>query len=184
MQAVSRMPAPRRKPKAEYIVGTIAEVAEFFGVGTSAVNAWRRDANPMPGTPGRFDLAEIAKWKDGRGRQASGLREVLIAADVRLKTAQAEQKEFDLRKETGQFVELAAVELWAAQTFITLRECLMSLPDVIATSAPAEIRTLAREEADRIVRATLTTARRRLDMQSLESELSDEPNNEERNDPE
>ena len=45
------------------IVSTLREVAEFFGVQEQTCRAWRMRADPMPGSPGRWDLSKITHWR-------------------------------------------------------------------------------------------------------------------------
>jgi phage terminase Nu1 subunit (DNA packaging protein) len=160
----------RRKTKVSYVVGTIAEVAEFFALSNAAVNAWRRDANPMPGSPGRFDLSKIAQWRDARRKEGGGVSEELKQADIRLKTAQARAKEMENSVNEGELVPLADVELFVATALIECRVVVMSIPEAIATSAPPELRDHARTEADRTCRAALTSLKRRLELAQLEQQ--------------
>ena len=46
-----------------YTVKTLGEVAAFFGCALQTVKQWRTGPDPMPGRPGAFDLAEIARWR-------------------------------------------------------------------------------------------------------------------------
>ena len=171
MAATKGIPRPTRAAKQSFRVATLLEVGEFFGVGIDAVNRWRGQG--MPGRLGRWDLGAIARWDRAKRRDGGGSDE-MRAADLRLKQLTVESREFELQRERGLVVDRADVELWAAQIFVTLRECLSVIPESIATSAPAEIRALAREEADRVVRAALTMTRRRLEVESLDSERTDE----------
>ena len=127
--AAARKVHRRSKERPSFVVATLAEVAEFFGVGINAVNDWRGQPEPMPGVNGCYDLSEIVKWKLGRGRQTSGLREELTAADIRLKTAQARAKELDNDIAAGELVERRNVELWLATACIEFREMVMALPE-------------------------------------------------------
>ncbi len=45
------------------IVSTLGEVAAFFGVQEQTCPAWRMRADPLPGEPGVWDLAEITRWR-------------------------------------------------------------------------------------------------------------------------
>lgn len=161
---------PRLRQEAKsYIVATLGEVAEFFGVGLSAVNDWRADSEPMPGSQGAWDLAAIAKWKLGRGRKTGGLSDELKAAEIRLKTAQAKAKEIENDISSGELLDRGDVERTFAEALILLREVVMSIPEVIAVSAPPEVRDIARQEADLKCRAGLTAARQILESQQSQS---------------
>lgn len=173
MAALKGEPRPTRKPKKSYEVSTLAEVAEFFGLTVQAIHQWRANGE-MPGCQGHWDLSAIAAWKVGKGREGSGLTEEQKLADIRLKTAQADAKELENAQTRGGLVDLGDVERWAAAALIELRETVMALPEMIATSAPPEIREFAREETDRHCRAVLLTFQRRLDTDVVEPDEVDE----------
>ena len=46
-----------------YVASTLGEVAAFFGVQEQTCRAWRMRADPLPGEPGVWDLAEITRWR-------------------------------------------------------------------------------------------------------------------------
>lgn len=159
----STIERPKRKTNAAYRVKTVAEVAEFFGVTVAAVNKWAADVDPMPGRKGAYNLSTIAKWKVRRGTGRSAVSDELNAVDLRLRKSQAEAKELENSRERGELVELQAVDLWAAEIIIGIRENIMTLPESLATSSPPEMRDFIREESDRRIRAALTAAARKLE---------------------
>ncbi len=146
----------------DWIVPTLEAVAGFFGVHPDTPRGWRTGADPMPGAPGRWDLSAIAQWR-ARRTERTGLSEELRAVEIRLKTAQAQAKELENKATSGELVERAEVELWAATALIQLREGVMSLPEMLATPSPPELREFVRSESDRHVRSVLTALRRRLE---------------------
>lgn len=173
MPSVAARPRTLRNTESKsFLVATISEVAEFFGVGVSAVNQWRSEADPMPGSTGQYDLAAIAKWTRGRGRPSSVLSDELKAADIRLKTAQARSKELDNEIASGDLLDRADVELWASTALIEAREMVMSLPEMLATSSPPELREFVRTESDRHCRDVLVALRRRLESDSIASDAA------------
>ena len=46
-----------------YVASTLGEVAAFFGVQEQTCRAWRMRADPLPGKPGEWNLAEITHWR-------------------------------------------------------------------------------------------------------------------------
>ena len=46
-----------------YVASTLGEVAAFFGVREQTCRAWRMRADPLPGKPGEWNLAEITHWR-------------------------------------------------------------------------------------------------------------------------
>jgi hypothetical protein len=56
-------------PRASCLLSTIAQVAEYFGVSTRAVDKWIVEGCPK--TPmGNFDILEICKWRSDRARRS------------------------------------------------------------------------------------------------------------------
>lgn len=158
----------------DWTVPTLEAVASFFGVHADTPRAWRTGADPMPGEPGRWDLSAIAQWR-ARRTERTGLSEELKAAEIRLKTAQARAKELENEATSGGLVGRAEVELWAATALIELRQGVMSLPEMLATSSPPELRDFVRSESDRHVRNVLTTLRRRLESDEFANDTNGEP---------
>ena len=81
-----------------WIVSSQKLVAEFFHVSTETVKDWRKKG--MPGTPGRYDLSAIVRWKAKNigvsGRNDSG-DETRTEADRRTAVANAELKEMKVQ---------------------------------------------------------------------------------------
>ena len=155
-------PGRKKTPRLSYVVATLEEVAEFFGVTRQAVQQWKLSGDPMPFRAGEYDLSKIAQWFR-RQRDGSNLSEELKAADIRLKTVQAQQKELDLEIQKGELIPLADVERWAATALIEMREIIMTLPETIATSTPPDMREFVRTEVDENCRDALLMLQRRLE---------------------
>lgn len=158
-------------PSPKWIVPTLTEVATFFGVATSTVKGWRMESPPMPGSDGSWPLDAITRWRHAK----------IIGSDLATAQKQAtlestqlanDAKRLELSKERGELLDRGEVELWASQAIICFREICMSLPDTLATSCPHELRNFVREEADRVVRAALTTLQRNLEMAELDKQTS------------
>ena len=188
LDEIEQKKAAESRPASKWVATSLQEIADLFSVSLQAVKQWRIEDPPMPGEgrqgrPGRYDIKEVIAWRWNKVRPANTTAERLRQQDIELGEIKIERQRLELAKEKGELLDRADVERWAAVTFVTLRESCMAIPEAIATSAPFAIRALAREEADRVIRGALTATRRRLDMQSLDAELSID-NNQERADSE
>lgn len=164
---------PKTKRKS-FTVVTAVEVAEFFGVTETAVSKWRRADDPMPKQRGGYDLSQVAKWMR-RQSSTSGLSEELKAADIRLKTVQAQQKELELSVKKRELIPLVDVERWAAVCIVEFREMVMGLPEILAGSSPPDNRNFIRDESERHLRGALLAVKRRLESEDdyLEETIDD-----------
>ena len=161
------------EPPHRWAVSTLAEVAEFFGYAFQTVKQWRCQVPPMPGTPGHWQLSDIAQWK----LKKTSNEEISIAKrqqDLQLGQVQLEAKMLALEKERCQLLDRGDIERWAATALIEARVMIMSLPERLATSAPPEMRSFIREESDRHCRDVLTSLRRRLEMDETNQTDSDQ----------
>ena len=138
---------------------TQGQVAAFFGVGLDTVKAWR--AQRMPGSPQRWDLAEIARWlvrrREGAGvggdiatqfKQARTLREI----------KRAEREGIEVERLKGRYVERDELEKRQselARVFVSFLDRLPRELDLALDQVPK------RRRRDTIQRA-LDEARERL----------------------
>ena len=118
-------------------VSTLGEVAKAFGVSLSTVKKdWRPSG--MPGQARAYNLAEIAEWKrlrtkdpqpDGGGTSPANddLRRRL-AADVRIREAEALRKERENKIEEGQILRRDNVQRAFAELIIATRTAFTTLP--------------------------------------------------------
>lgn len=159
---------PKAKRKS-HVVKTLSEIAEFFGVTNAAVTQWKQGDNPMPRQRGGYDLSKITQWYLAK-RAGTTLSDEQKLVDIRLKTVQSLEREFNLELKKGGYLDVGAVELWAATILIETREQIMALPEILATSCPPEIRDFVRSEADRHCRDALAMLKRRIDAKEIETE--------------
>lgn len=133
--------------KNTWIVGTYAELAEFFGVSRDTIRSewtvW------MPGKPGRWDIREIVKARHDRVQQRVGPNDTLEYREVskrervaemltaehmeritRLKADQAEGKLLPAEDVQRQIVE------WC----VRIRTPLSALADRVANIVPGEMK--------------------------------------------
>ena len=149
-----------------FLLRTLGEVAEFFGQALQTVKQWRMETPPMPGNEQAYPLREIVRWRINKVLQ-SDLAAAKRQQDYDLGQILREQKQIELDREKGLILDRDDVELWAAQLIIIARETLMQLPEMIAASAPQELKELFRSETDRHCRDILEATARRLELAEI-----------------
>lgn len=154
-----------------WTVGTLTEVAEFFGVATSTVKGWRAESPPMPGSDGAWPLDAIVRWRHAK-IVGSDLATAQKQATLEATQLANDARRLELSKERGELLARDDVELWASVALIETREAIISLPERLATSSPPELREMVRAETDRLCRDALTGLRRRLDMAAIDDEAT------------
>lgn len=120
----------------------------------------------MPGEPGRWPLREIIQWRCNWIQQ-SDLAAAKRQQDFELGRIQVETKQIELDREKALILDRQDVELWAATALIELREGVMQLPEMLAASAPQELKDFTREESDRHCRDLLLSTARRLELSEI-----------------
>ena len=152
---------------------TLSEVAEFFGLDEQTVRTWRLKTPPMPGEPGKWPIKSIVQWRCNWIQQTD-LAAAKRQQDFELGQIQVESKRIELDREKGLILDRHDVELWASTALIELREGIMQLPEMLAASAPSDLKDFVREETDRHCRDLLTATHRRLEMAEIGKEGSKE----------
>ena len=156
------------KPVDRFTVSTLSEVAEFFGLNVQTVKQWRMESPPMPGGEGAYSLREVVKWRHNKLTN-SDVKTAKQEVELQLSRILVEQKLIELGKDKGELLDRGDVERWAATALIECREMIMSLPEMLASSADATLRDFTRSESDRHCRDVLTALRRRLESYEIES---------------
>ena len=157
-----------------WVVKTLSEVAEFFGLSVQTVKQWSQESPPMPGERNHWSIKEIVRWRtDIRNGRPGNSSSKKIDDDLKLVTL--EQKQLDLAIQKKELIPLIDVERWAATALIETREMVMTLPEILATSAPPENREFIRSESDRHCRGVLTMLRRRLEADIVDDDATDDP---------
>lgn len=170
-ELIAENESTRLKPS-RWTVETLSEVAEVFGVAAQTAKQWRMESPPMPGSPGKWPIPEIIRWK--LAKAAGGdITSAKRQQDLQLGNIQLQRQSIELAKERGQLIDAADVERWAAIALIEAREIFMSAPEQFALSAPPEQRDFIREEADKICRAALASLRRRLEPDQLQQQQAE-----------
>lgn len=148
---------------------TLSEVAEFFGLDEHTVRTWRLKTPPMPGTPGKWPIKQIVQWRCNWIQQTD-LAAAKRQQDFELGQILVETKRIELDREKGLILDRQDVELWASTALIELREGIMQLPEMLAASAPQELKDFTREETDRHCRDLLIATQRRLELAEIGKE--------------
>ena len=120
----------------------------------------------MPGVPGNYPLPEITRWRRDKDLQTD-LAAAKRKQDFELGRIQVETKQIELDREKALILDRQDVELWAATALIELREGIMQLPEMLAASAPQELKDFTREESDRHCRDLLLSTARRLELSEI-----------------
>ena len=145
---------------------TLSEVAEFFGLDEQTVRTWRLKTPQMPGKPGKWPIKQIVRWRCNWIQQTD-LAAAKRQQDFELGQIQVEAKQLELDREKALILDRQDVERWASTALTELREGIMQLPEMLAASAPQELKNFTREEADRHCRDLLTTTARRLELAEI-----------------
>ena len=157
------------KERDRFDLKTISEVAEFFGLDEHTVRQWRLKTPAMPGEPGRWPIKQIVQWRCNWIQQTD-LAAAKRQQDFELGQIQVESKRLELDREKGSVIDRQDVELWAATALIELRTGVMQLPEMLAASAPQELKDFVREETDRHCRDMLLATQRRLETAEIGKE--------------
>lgn len=151
--------------KNPWIVGTYAELAEFFGVSRDTIRqewtAW------MPGRPGRWDIREIVKARHERALARGGIGDTLEDKEVARRTRLAEmgQAEADERiktlradREAGRLLPAEDVQRQIVDWCVRIRTPLSALPDRMASIVPGEMKATIKKLAASQVQQVLKEA--------------------------
>jgi phage terminase Nu1 subunit (DNA packaging protein) len=120
------------------VVETQHDVAKCFGVSARTVAYWATDGMPVR-PDGRFELAEILRWKKEReALRANGNGSLNDDWDEKDKEYKAKQRELEFRKSSGELIEVRDVEKTAFETARKVRDNFLMLPDRLAPILAAE----------------------------------------------
>ena len=150
----------------DFVVSTLSAVAGFFGVHPKTCGIWRQETPPMPGSEGRYDLKDIVRWRLAKVSH-SDLSDATKREQLRKLELSNRAAVLALSRERAELVYRVDVERWAAVAITELREGVLQLPEMLAASAPAELKNFVREETDRHCRGLLEVTRRRLELREL-----------------
>ena len=149
-----------------FVLTTLGEVAELFGVALQTAKEWRQASPPLPGEPGNYPMKELIRWRFARVNH-NELNDEVKRAGLEKTQVQVEQARIDLEKLKASVLDRADVELWASVALTEIREGIMQLPEMLTASAPQDLKDFVRSETDRHCRDTLTALARRLDVMEV-----------------
>lgn len=152
--------------RGRWSASTLGEVADLFGVALQTVKQWRTEVPQMPGAEGNYPVKDIIKWRRDKDLQTD-LAAAKRQQDFELGQIQVESKRLELDREKGAILDRQDVELWASTALIELREGVMQLPEILAASAPQDLKDFTRSETDRHCRDLLTATQRRLELAEI-----------------
>jgi phage terminase Nu1 subunit (DNA packaging protein) len=127
--------------EARWQVGTLREVAEFFGVALQTVKQWHAGEKPCPGTRGAYPLDGIARWRLSRqeGHDAETAAEKQRLENEKLR-AQIDRLRALLARDQDRLIERETVQQSAAALFRRQALRLQRLPDELAAELPEAAR--------------------------------------------
>ena len=163
---LSSLESDQSEGPGRFVAKSLSEVAEFFGLHIQTVKQWRQESPAMPGEPGNYPLPEITRWRLAKINRNELSDELKIEQVEKLRVA-TESARIDLEKLKGSVLDRADVELWAAVALTELREGVLQLPEMLAASAPQELKNFVREETDRHCRDVLTATANRLELAEI-----------------
>lgn len=120
------------------------EVADFFGVAGSTVDAWIKRGLPVnqrggKGKPWIFNSSDVAKWLEQRAKESStgdlGDERQLKARKL---AAEAAKIELELARARGDLVPLSQLERALANTFAELKTNMRTVPSRVANALIGE----------------------------------------------
>ena len=151
-----------------FVLSTLGEVAELFGVALQTAKEWRQASPPLPGEPGNYPMKELIRWRFARVSR-NELSDELRHEQVDKLRVQTESARIDLEVLKASVLDRQDVELWASVALTEIRESIMQLPEMLAASAPENLKSFIREESDRHCRGALLAAARRLELAEIGS---------------
>lgn len=129
--------------RCQSIVSTLAEVAALCEVSLPTVWTWRAAADPMPGTPGHWDMTEIRAWRERREAKRNGGDEQAaerIAVEVDGLKAAIELSECKLAEMTGKLITKSAALRGLDKFQADVEEILSPIPGILVELTPENCR--------------------------------------------
>lgn len=141
------------------LIVTSEVLTRIFDVTPKAISTWSQQGCPKYNR-GWWNLKDVIEWRGlgkAKGEKKSDEAKKL-QADAELKTAKARQEELKLAEMMGELIPVELVEAQLSQTFSTIRQRLLALPNEIRTEAYTlypEYSTEVTRIADKTVRECL-----------------------------
>lgn len=125
-----------------FIVKTLREVADFFGVQETTVRIEWRHRTKMPGEEGRYDLAAIARWKLNRMREATPPAAAAEKTNVEIAVLHERRQHLSMRNAmmAGTVLDRDATVQEVSIIMQTIRDWMQGIPDLLEMEFPPEVR--------------------------------------------
>lgn len=134
---LERTADPLVDDSSRWVVKTHKDVAAFFGCHYKTVAGWRKEADPMPGSPGAWDLREIVQWRFKRVFKGEEVVTETARLNDESKKLAVEMQRVKLARESGDVVLRSVVQSEARAAYTRLKGRLEALPDELAPVLPA-----------------------------------------------
>ena len=144
-------PEEKAEPTGDNIVDTLQEVARHFVKSTRTVRRWIDGGMPKL-TNGKFDLGQITLWVNKKQGKSGGEGKPIDAEgesggagqgkdywDMRVKMAQAKQRELELQLRQGELIELTELEALLTPRAMVYRQGLVALEQILSPRLAAAL---------------------------------------------
>lgn len=144
-------PSPATNGDARFVVSTLSEVAAFFGVALQTVKGWRIDASgAMPGTPGAFNVRDVARWRFAKLNDRSPAGDQLQKLDVAKRAQEIKIGNVKLKKLLAEVVDVDIVEHLISRIIVEHNAIAGELSERIRQMIPAPGAKIAKGDAEEI----------------------------------
>lgn len=164
LAAIDQLIAEQERQQASvgrWVVKTLSDVAEFFGLATQTVKQWRTEPVPMPGVDGGYDLREVVRWRVDK-LQGGTARSAKQIQDLERGQVKLAAERLELERLRDSLVSRQDVEEWAEVVLSEARDLIMQIPGAVSAVCALQDRDTVFEQADAMVRDTLQALHNRL----------------------
>lgn len=134
---------------------TQKKVAEIFQVSVRTVQFWIQDGMPQL-ADGRYDLDQIAAWKEMRDRARRDPEDDReSAANARFREFKAKLAEIEYRKKIGELIDREEVKAGWVQRVMVVKRALLSLSRTLAPQVANKDAKLCQAIIDKRIREVI-----------------------------
>ena len=148
------------KKEAEYssnkFIFSTADTCEFFEITRTTLSEWQKKGAPQI-SRGKWNIKEVAKWKNG-GKGAASPESRKLKAEADLKEAKAAQEKIKLDVTKGKFVSAQEVQAEITKLMGNLKKSLLAISHNVATNlATLDVNAaeIAKNEVDERIKEAL-----------------------------
>jgi hypothetical protein len=142
--------------ESRWVVETLGDVAEFFGVELVTVREWRTGPVPMPGDQGAWDLKAITRWRCERLKaNVNAKPKEIQELEIREKQIDVAKKELILRQKQGDLVSRTAAKAKLFEIMNDARVQLEALPGAMGSRVDPKYRDDLTQSLEKQVRLIL-----------------------------